>query len=115
MKMFIPALKTKLQVTKDWHISLFCERRNKTLWDHAAEGRVPMDQIPWQHRPGQMALVIVPEGSCLSVERIFIRKDQEGYNSVTLRGWVEHNGVSKNVRFWVVLDTFNNMHAEVIK
>ena len=114
MKMFIPALNTHLQVTKDWEISLLCEQRNRSLWDFATT-RVPMNSIPVIHRRGQTAAVIIPAGTTLEVARIFIRQGSTKYNSVTLRGWVEHGGVSKLCRFWVLLETFNTMEAEVIE
>ena len=112
-KMFIPALNTKLQVTKDWDISLFCDQRNRTLWD-LASGMTEMARIPLIHRKGQMAVVRIPEGSILTVDRVYIRKDQEGYNSVTLRGWVEVRGTTHRVRFWVMLADFNKLEAEVV-
>ena len=83
------------------------------MWDFATT-RVPMNSIPVVDRRGQMAAVIIPAGTTLEVARIFIRQGYAKYNSGTLRGWVECNEVRKNVRFWVTLNDFNNMYAEVI-
>lgn len=113
MKMYIPHLKVKLRLTKDWTFSLFCEARNRKLWDLKGAGKKYFD-IPHDQRKFNMSVVKLHVGDVLSIERIYIRKDQSGYNSVTMRGWVEHNGKTEVVRFWVVLDNFNDMHAEVV-
>ena len=112
MKMYIPSLKTKLQLTKLWTFSLFCEERNKTLWD-LKSGRSPLNMIPLMHRRGVMALIDLPKGTNLTIDRIFIRQGSEPFNSVTMRGEVEHFGNLYKVRFWVVLDDFNKMEATV--
>lgn len=113
MQMFIPCLKTKLRLTKDWAFTLFCEARNRSLWDLKGNTTKYFD-ISWEHRKNNVRVICLHKGDVLSVERVYIRKDQAGYNSITLRGQVDHNGETKTVRFWVVLNEFNLMHAEVI-
>lgn len=113
MNLFIPALGTRLRLTKDWQFSLLCEERNKSLWD-LVTGRAPMDRIPVLHRLGQSAFIHLHKGDVLTVDRIFIRKDSSHYDSVTFKGKVKHTGVYHRVRFWVSLSDANNIEFEVI-
>jgi hypothetical protein len=114
MKMFIPRLGTKLRLEKDWEFSLWCEERNKSLWDMKA-GRMGFDAIPWQVRKFNIALVKLTVGDEFTVDRVHIRKDQAEYDSVTMKGNIKHHGSFYRCRFWVLIDDFNNMHAEVIE
>jgi len=113
VKLYIPALGTCLSTTKAWTFSLFCEERNKSLWD-LVTGMPKMDTIPLRHRRGNMAAVTIPANTELTVDRIFIRKNQSMFNSVTFIAWVEHFGVKHRVRFWVPLDAVNGLECEVI-
>jgi len=113
MKMFIPKLGTKLILTDPWSFSLLCEQRNKTLWNLKTE-RAHMDMIPLVHRKGQAAVVFLTPGDILTVDRVHIRKGADAYDSVTMRGTVQHEGHDHKVRFWVMLHDFNTMHAEVL-
>jgi hypothetical protein len=113
MRLFIPALGTRLRLTKDWQFSLLCEARNKSLWD-LATGRAPMDRIPVVHRRGQSAFIHLHKGDVLTVDRIFIRAGSESYNSVTFKGVVNYQGVNRHVRFWVPLMYANEIECEVI-
>jgi len=112
MKMFIPKLGTKLRLQEDWEFSLFCEERNKSLWDMKA-GRVGFDAIPWQVRKHNIALVRLLANDELRVDRVHIRKNQDEKDSVTFKGNVQHHGSFYSCRFWVLLDDFNRMEAEV--
>lgn len=112
-RMFIPALGTKLRLTKDMDFSLICEMRNRTMWALHHTPSVESMQ-PWCRRYNSR-LTPLYEGDTFKVERIYIRKDQEGFNSVTLRGETKSFGVYLKVRFWMTLDDFNKMEAEVIE
>ena len=68
----------------------------------------------WKESFCEARLVTLPEGTELSIERMFIRKGSEDYNSVTFRGEVGHLGVLRKVRFWARLDDVNNIYYEVI-
>ena len=113
MKLFIPPLGTRLRLTKDWQFSLLCEERNKTLWN-LVTGRAPMERIPVLHRRGQAAMVHLHKDDELTVDRIFIRKLESNYDSITFKGVVHHNGVFCRVRFWVPLMYANQMEVEII-
>lgn len=109
--MFIPKLGTELQVTRDWHIKLVCESRNKSLWDMCCYP--PMDAIQYHHAASQS--VNIRAGARLKVARIFIRKGITTFDSVTLFGPILYLGVMRKVRFWVSLKYFNILEAEVIE
>lgn len=113
-RMFIPALDTKLRLTKDWEFSLLCEQRNQRLWD-LKTGRAPMNSIPLLHRRGQAAVVQLVKGDELIIKRVYIRQGQKGFNSVTMSGMVQYEGLLRPVRFWVALSDFNKIEAEVIE
>jgi hypothetical protein len=82
------------------------------LWDLKAA--VPIDQIRWQHRRGQLCDVTLSADDILTVDRIFIRKGSEHYDSVTFRAEIQHVGVYRKVRFWVKLEDANRIVYEVI-
>jgi hypothetical protein len=114
MKMFIPALGCKLRLTKDVNISLMAEQRNSRLWNlhHAPPS---LKAIPYEYRRFNVRFTPLFAGDEYTIERIFIRKDQEGFNSVTVKGYTQHFGVRRFVRFWMFLDDFNKLEAEVIE
>lgn len=114
MKMFIPPLNCKLRLLEDWEFDLMCEQRNRTLWDLKTD-LPPMSSIYQSARVGLFHPVKLVRGDELIIRRIFIRQGYEGYNSVTMSGRVQHLGVIRSVRFWVLLDDFNTMEAEVIE
>ena len=110
--MFIPGLHTKLRVLKDWEFSLFCEVRNKSLWDMKAQ-RLGYDAIPAKHRKFNIALVhLIPKDE-LVIDRVHVRRGQDEKDSVTLKANVQHHGSFYRCRFWVLLHDFNTLQAEV--
>jgi len=114
MRMFIPALGTKIRLLKDVEISLMAEHRNSRLWDlHHAPPSI--EAIPPRFRRFNVKLTPLYEGDEFIIDRVYIRKDQDGFNSVTMKGHTLHYGVKRFVRFWVFLDDFNKFEAEVIE
>jgi len=71
-----------------------------------------MDAIQYHQAPRHR--VNIKSGALLQVVRVYIRKDQTLFNSVTLFGQVCHLGAMRKVRFWVSLEDFNKLEAEVI-
>lgn len=51
--------------------------------------------------------VIIPEGTTIIVDRIYVRKGKSDYSSVTFR---VKDGEFKKQRFWVKLDECNTIH-----
>ena len=112
MKMFIPKLGTKLRLTKDWEFTLWCEERNKSLYDMKS-GRIGFDAIPHHSRRLNNASVKLLKNDEFIIDRVHIRKDQRVKDSVTMKSNVQHHGSFYRCRFWVLLDDFNRMEAEV--
>jgi hypothetical protein len=116
MRMFIPPLKTKLEVLKTWTVHLYSEYRNRSLWAHleGVDETVYHDHM-LEHCRTLVKTVKILSGSRLSVSRVHIRKGQEMYNSVTLHGTVYLDpDVPITCRFWVCLDDWNTLNAQVI-
>lgn len=118
MKLFIPPLKTKLMLLKPWTFSLHYEGRNRKLWDFMF---APPDMTKWptMWKPGysDARLVILSAGTELRVDRVYVRKGSESYDSVTFRGQVTRSpgvGPLHKVRFWVTLHDANTIEAKVI-
>lgn len=109
MKLFIPALGTALRLTKPWSFTLYCEPRNKSLWDLISP--IPMDGIDYFSRRGGRLSVELQPGDRLVIDRVFIRKGSAAYNSVTFKGGVHIKDVYHTVRFWATLEDANNIEC----
>ena len=113
MKVFIPALGTGIRLTKDVIFPLMPEERNRKLWD-LHHSPPDLQDIPYRFRRINHRDTPLYAGDTFKIDRIYIRQGSEGFNSVTLRGETKHMGVLKKVRFWMKLEDFNAMEAEVI-
>jgi len=112
MKLFVPPLGTRLRLTKTWNFRLHCEERNRTLWN--LRSVIPMERIPYAVRRSNFSDICLHEMDELIIDRIFIRKGSDMYNSVTFRALVKDTGLFHAVRFWVELKDANNIECEVI-
>lgn len=90
-RVWIPRLGDKLILKSDWTFKLYAEQRNKSLMDFF--------DLP----PGRSQEVTIPRGMILKVERIYIRRNQKTFDSVTFR-W-------EKCRFWAKLDDVNTIRA----
>lgn len=100
--MCIPAIGDVVKLAADWEFRLFEEGRNK-----ATLSEVRAVQTSKWIANGRYWQVIIPAGTELKVDRVYIRAGQRNanYNSVTFRA--QYNG--KNVRFWAKLKDVNNI------
>lgn len=142
-KLFIPSLGTELKLAQDWYFVLHDEHRNATLVELlTAKGLLGPRKLaneedagePWAEYCFDARL---QAGATLKLDRIYIRKNQEDFDSVTFHlkgakvpGRTEvRKGVSigaggreefsyerkipsRGVRFWVRLDDANKIHFE---
>lgn len=124
-KLHIPKLDDVLTLAEDWEFALIDEYRNLSL-----AGLMDITEFR-----GEGELVKLPKGAKLKLDRIYIRKGQGSYDSVTFflvgekvkgktieRKW--HNTVngergtyiqkipSRGVRFWVRLEDANKIIFE---
>ena len=96
MKLYIPRLGDEIKLTSDWTFDLYCEDRNDTM---IKKFNIDLGQVqggPWHHLHDKSAKCTIPEGSILKIDRIFIRKGAEEYDSITffwkgesIPGWTE--------------------------
>lgn len=96
MKLYIPRLGDEIVLTKDWTFDLYCEDRNDTM---ITKFNVDFGQVAgqsWYHLHDKSVKCTVPAGSILKIDRIFIRKGAQEYDSITffwkggsIPAWVE--------------------------
>jgi hypothetical protein len=105
MKLYIPALGDHLRLTAPWAFKLYNEYRNEALYKHLGLEQ-PM------YRYGQLTgtLVSLPAGTELGIDRIYIRRGNKEFDSITLNLLgVKGRG---RVRFWVKLRDANMIEFE---
>ena len=116
MKLFIPNIGTKIQLTSDWLFTLHPEYRNHTLYEMAI-GK-PVVGYLWGGNPDYKPVPFtLPAGIVLSVDRIYIKKPSPEYNSMTfriLKKCIHNPPHFAGQRFWVKLDDANNIEGNVI-
>lgn len=133
MKMYVPRLGDEIILTADWKFTLYNEYRNGSLFDFLG-----IDDT----LHGQSVVCTIPVGSILKIDRIYIRKGNAEFDSITFmwkgkhipahteqversassyddKGNVEHYKWThtrkipiKNVRFWAKLDDTNTIEFE---
>jgi len=123
MRLYIPNLGDELKLTADWIFDLYNEVRNETLMHYIGDSR----DMTYTPRRVQSIPCTIPAGSVLCVGRIYIRKGQEDFNSVTFV-W-KNNYIAaheykdpwytkpikiprKMVRFWAKLDDVNKIEFD---
>jgi hypothetical protein len=126
MKLYIPSVGDSILLTSDWQFDLYNEDRNHSLMELFNDkrlianrwgSRVDMDSIP----------CTIPSGSVLKVDRIYIRKGQGDFDSITFfwvgnsvpakvvheTDWsgapVTRRVSKKQIRFWVKLPCANKI------
>jgi len=113
MKIFIPAVGTKLRLTKDWEFSLFFEHRNFKMVNYLSPGAM---KSPWAYGDDESLAATLKAGTILIVDRVYIRSGPaSAYNSLTFRtGDAKDYFGKKGLRFWAKLDDVNTMDAEMV-
>jgi hypothetical protein len=80
MRLYIPELGDELLIISDWTFGLYNEDRNASMMKKMGDTR------PIGYKWGAKATPIpctVPAGATLKIDRIYIRKGQDDFNSVT--------------------------------
>jgi hypothetical protein len=115
MKLYVPEIGDRLKLTKDWAFKLYYEHRNTPLLKHFGFEYVwKSGNIKDANEP-----VILPVGTVLRVDRIYIRNGAQDYSSISFyaEGIRGNGGLDKpkNSRFWAKLLDCNNIEFEVEK
>lgn len=78
MNINIPELGTKLKLSEDWEFDLYEESRNDALW-LVLTGKRP----EWCLRTPNKKSFVLPKGTVITVDRIYIRKGSSEFSSVS--------------------------------
>lgn len=109
MKMFIPTIGTEFKLSTDWTFDLHDDRRNETLIKQLG---IVYPERNWRDPANDIQQVTLLAGTVIKIDRIYIRKGNSGYDSVSM--WATIEGQKGKKRFWVKLHDFNNIEAEDI-
>jgi hypothetical protein len=114
MNIFIPTIGTKLLLNEPWTFTLHDEYRNYDFWV-AVHGIPPKRdskngglwmKYAYNENLNKPIPTTLPKGTILSVDRIYIRKGNKDYDSVSFR--VLKGSPIPTGRFWAKLDEINN-------
>lgn len=114
-KLQIPSLGSSVRVAADWTFALHNESRNRSLMDHFKivypEGYWPQ----YEHfNKGGSTQVTLPAGTKLAIDRIYIRRGNDDFDSITFRITELEGKPVKKMRFWVKLPDVNDGQLELI-
>ena len=119
MKLYIPELGDVLVLSEDWHFTLHGERRNESLFCHFGIERVEQSNPVWRYNSREFptSVVKLPKGTELKVDRIYIKQNQEEFNSITFVAQnlpkVRSGKRTGIVRFWAKLKDVNNIEFDL--
>jgi hypothetical protein len=124
MKLHIPSIGDRIELTKPWTFTVWSESRNEKLGD-ALDMLVPIadGESKWfRNWKGVKDWIDVkpagpctfPKGTILTLDRIYIRKGKEEYDSVSFRIFFcpDKRFHKKAIRFWATLEDVNNIYFE---
>lgn len=112
----IPTIGSTITLTRDWTFGLYPEHRNATLWN-VTVGPLEKRSYFWTDwarcRNDIFTPVTLPAGTVLKVDRIYLRKGSEDFDSVSFRT-VEcpSNPKLAKKRFWAKLRHVNLIEGE---
>lgn len=128
MRLFIPDIGTELVLTKPWTFRLHHEHRNESLGlalglAHEIPGSY-YNRVQWvstgKGSPWHQSLpydeVTLPEGTVLVVDRVYIRKGNEQYSSLSFRVGAGKSSPfpnKKRPRFWAKLADVNTIECDI--
>ena len=109
MKLYIPRLGNKLQLSENWTFDLYSEYRNNSLLKKLLSKNWIEDYTKFIQTGQNVSpiKVTLPKGTVLNVERIYIRKGASDYDSITFKIEDCDNKELIKSRFWVKLKDAN--------
>lgn len=107
MRLYIPALGDKIRLIQDWTATINIDYRNRSFLELML-GKI--DFIDWHGD----RFITIPANTILTVDRIYIRKGANNYDSITFN---IHQGLNPHMpkgkkRFWVKLNMANTIEYE---
>lgn len=125
MKLYIPSVGDELKLLADWEPTIQDESRNSTIFEYL---EIPgFDPKRWNNDMPPTK-ILIPAGEILKIDRIYIRKGKDDFDSVTFL-WKNrrtnpriehyHNGQEyrvprQAVRFWAKLNDVNTIEFEPV-
>lgn len=137
MQLYIPPLGSQLILSADWTFLLSPEERNKTLFEYMGKyqdqpmyrGSRPVSKVVPATKDSRAHIraltleeeklwapkeITLPAGTLLQVDRIYIRKGQDDFDSITFtlpgkQVRVDGITVRRTVRFWTTLEDANRI------
>lgn len=130
MKLQIPKIGQKIILMQDWYFKLYAEYRNRSLmmqtgleekecsiltytWRRNPQDRVAIEPWVFQETGLSWREFVIPEKTVLTIDRIYIRKGQQEFDSVSFT-IPKCKAFPKRTRFWAKLDDVNNIHFEFL-
>lgn len=117
--LFIPPIGTEITLAEDWTFELWNESRNDTLVEVMG---IQWPEADYYGKRKQHHTVTIPKGETLKIDRIYIRKGKDDFDSVTFMwkgkqrpAYVEqfysrsYKMPARIVRFWAKLDDVNKI------
>lgn len=124
MKLYIPRIGDRIRLLSDWTFDLYNEYRNDTLLQFVNDPRKS------SYGGLTAAPCTIQAGEILKVDRMYIRKGQAEYDSMTFfwegqktaggmrpvwySSTVERKTPARAIRFWVKLDDANKIEFEQV-
>jgi len=103
MKLYIPEIGDQFVLSSDWKFTLYFEYRNETLMKKNGL------EFKWGNTDEDKKELVMPKGTALKVDRIYIRKGNSDYSSLT---FFIGSGDWKGCRFWAKLSDVNNIEFD---
>jgi len=119
--LYIPELGDELKLTNNWAFTLYSEYRNAAIWAEVTKG-----EFKYKYSPtGKLDSVqhMLPKGTVLAVDRIYIRKGASDFSSISFRiishpVWTKEKrvfGTKQLFRFWAKLADCNTIQFEQVR
>lgn len=110
----IPSIGTSLTLTKKWSFTLYGEFRNEKFWKTYCKVKPSTEELDekrlWEFDDDEMQSVelSLPAGTELNLDRIYVRKGKQDFDSISL---FIKNCPIKGIkgRFWVKLEDANKL------
>lgn len=110
--MYVPAIGDTIVLTEDWKFTLTDEYRNTSLHD-LLFGVLPADPNQYYRRCSyDTKEVTLPKNTVLTIDRVYIKKGQSDYNSLTFIIKKAPFYKKGKIRFWAKLKDVNNIEFE---
>ena len=123
MKLYIPVNGDEIKLQADWTFDLYNEDRNSSLMEKIGDVR----KVTWGGGNYGSIPCTIPAGAVLKIDRVYIRKGNKEYSSITFlwkgeslpakleqywEGGETYKVPRQPIRFWAKLGDVNNIEFE---